>query len=506
MNTSLARYALGALVVYVVLCAGIAWWSARRTHSESDFFVGGQRLGAFVSALAMFASTLSGFGFVGGPGLVYAHGVTSFWIIAATPLGFALGLLLLARPLRAAAERERVISLLDVVHARFQSRPLRAISALAILLGCIAYVGTQVLALAVAVKLVLATAGVGVSMPTLIVVTTVFLVAYCTFGGVLASIYTDVLQGCIMVVAAVWVFIAAWQTFDGGLPRAIDILAFDSEGAVGAFGVMGPLAALSWFVIFALGNVGQPQVVSKILMLRSSQSLKSVLPMTTLAYTLSALLWIGIGLAVRAAVLEGRIPALRAADDAAATFLTAFAPPTLAALVFVGLLSAIMSTADAFLNLGALTLTHDLPMALTPGLRARFKRSGKRRLWPARGTTVLLGAAGAYVALVASRSSGPLIGLLGALGWSMLAATLVPLLAIGLQLKRVSSLAAVLSVAFGLVANILPELLPQLRPGAIHTGALSITVTCLVFLSLNAVLATSPSDRPARDTAELDLP
>ncbi len=506
MNSQLARYALGALVLYIILCAGIAWWSARKTHSESDFFVGGQRLGALVSALAMFASTLSGFGFVGGPGLVYAHGVTSFWIIAATPLGFALGLLLLARPLRAAAERERVISLLDVVHARFQSRTLRAITSLAVLAGCTAYVGTQILALAVAVKLVLATASFGVSMATLIVVTTVFLVAYCAFGGVLASIYTDVLQGCIMVVAAIWVFVTAWQTFDGGIPRAIDILAFDSEGAVGAFGVMGPLAALSWFVIFTLGNVGQPQVVSKILMLRSSHSLKSILPMTTLAYTLSALLWIGIGLAIRAAVIEGRIPALQAADDAAATFLTAFAPPALAALVLIGLLSAIMSTADAFLNLGALTLTHDLPMALTPGLRARFKRSGRRRLWVARSTTMVLGAAGAYVALLASRSSGPLIGLLGALGWSMLAATLVPLLAIGLQLRRASALAAILSVALGLVTNIIPEMVTSLRPGTIHIGALSIAVTSLVFISLNFALTTSLPERTHKVADAHELP
>ena len=41
----------------------------------------GRELGILVTGVAMFSSTMSGFGFVGGPGLVYALGLSSVWIV-----------------------------------------------------------------------------------------------------------------------------------------------------------------------------------------------------------------------------------------------------------------------------------------------------------------------------------------------------------------------------------------------------------------------------------------
>jgi len=57
-------------------------------------------------------------------------------------------------------------------------------------------------------------------------------------------------------------------------------------------------------------------------------------------------------------VLQGAHPPLEAADAAAPAFLQAYAHPILA-----GLFAAIMSTADAFLNIGAAAIVHDIPRA-----------------------------------------------------------------------------------------------------------------------------------------------
>ena len=72
---------LSSVVIYMVFCVAVGLWAMRRTHSPSDFFIAGRSLGPLVVALAIFSSTLSGFGFVGGPGLVYSQGVSSFWMI-----------------------------------------------------------------------------------------------------------------------------------------------------------------------------------------------------------------------------------------------------------------------------------------------------------------------------------------------------------------------------------------------------------------------------------------
>ena len=62
---------LACIGAYLAVCIGVGLWALRRTKSTKDFFMAGRDLGIIVTALAVFSSTLSGFGFVGGPGLVY---------------------------------------------------------------------------------------------------------------------------------------------------------------------------------------------------------------------------------------------------------------------------------------------------------------------------------------------------------------------------------------------------------------------------------------------------
>jgi Na+/proline symporter len=70
----------------------------------------GRDLGVFVVGMAMFSSTLSGFGFVGGPGLVYSMGMSSVWIVIPATIGIAL--VATAFALYSHYQNERLIALL----------------------------------------------------------------------------------------------------------------------------------------------------------------------------------------------------------------------------------------------------------------------------------------------------------------------------------------------------------------------------------------------------------
>ena len=72
---------------YMAICVGVGVWALRRTKSSQDFFMAGRDLGIFVTGLAVFSSTLSGFGFVGGPGLVYRMGMSSMWMVICASIG-----------------------------------------------------------------------------------------------------------------------------------------------------------------------------------------------------------------------------------------------------------------------------------------------------------------------------------------------------------------------------------------------------------------------------------
>lgn len=91
---------LVCIAVYFVICILVGIWAMRKTHSASDFFIAGKGLGPVVVGLAVFSSTLSGFGFVGGPGLVYNMGMTSVWMVIVSTLGYAIVFYMLAKRMR----------------------------------------------------------------------------------------------------------------------------------------------------------------------------------------------------------------------------------------------------------------------------------------------------------------------------------------------------------------------------------------------------------------------
>ncbi|HYJ80067.1 MAG TPA: hypothetical protein VEW03_10720, partial [Longimicrobiaceae bacterium] len=68
-------------VVYFAIVGVIGVWATRRTRTASDFFVAGEGIGLVALTLAAMSATLSGFAFIGGPGLVYRGGLGAMFLI-----------------------------------------------------------------------------------------------------------------------------------------------------------------------------------------------------------------------------------------------------------------------------------------------------------------------------------------------------------------------------------------------------------------------------------------
>ncbi|NKB89665.1 MAG: hypothetical protein GKS06_15720 [Acidobacteria bacterium] len=488
---SRAAVILTCVGIYLLICVVVGIWAMRRTRNTRDFFVAGRQIGFAVAGLAMFSSTLSGFGFVGGPGLIYAMGLSSIWIIITTPTGMAVSTWLLAKRLRLMAEVRDIVSLPDAVAARYGSESTRFLAAIAILLGCIGYLATQILAMSVVLQSLASAvpATQGLSLVACVVISTGFLLFYSVTGGVIASLYTDVIQGAIMIVASVLVFIAAVNAVQGGAVGAITSLVADDPESMGPWGTMGMIGCLSWYLLFTIGGAGQPHIITKNLMYRKVSDAANALPVSLAAYSCSALLWIGIGLAMRAVVIQGGLPPLASADQAATTFLQTFASPLLAGVVFAALFAAIMSTGDAFLNIGAAALAHDIPLALRG-------RPLNNELLSARLATVGLGVGGAGFAIYSHYVNDRLIAFLGAFGWGTFAAALVPVVAIGLNWKRATPLAANVSIIAGLTINLAAELSGARLPHGLHGGTVALVISMVLFIVISRL---TPMQRPAPD-------
>ena len=104
------------------------------------------------------------------------------------------------------AEKERAVEEL-----RSQGEKPFLIGRRSTVLGSVAYLGAQLLALGVLLQAVFDLPGLGSAVAIGVLV----LVAYSVLGGMIAGVYTDVLQGAIMLVAAVAVHVQAVRTAGG---------------------------------------------------------------------------------------------------------------------------------------------------------------------------------------------------------------------------------------------------------------------------------------------------
>src|SRR5688572_26642174 len=458
---------------YFVVVAAIGVWATRKSHTANDFFVAGQGIGLWALAIAAMAATLSGFAFIGGPGLVYSVGIGAVFIVLPVSLTNAMGAWVLAKRMRLLAEVRDMITVPDAIGARYRSPLAQGLAAVAIIIAVIGYMATNVLALGLVIDAIF-----GVGLTWGIWIGLAITLGYSVAGGILAGVYTDVFQGSLMALASVLVFVYVLETGSGlsGISRTI--LGAD-PAFLGPWGKLTPLAALSFFFVFGLGSLGQPQAVHKYYMLRDPLQLKWYPLLKTLGLVLVLLLYFAVGVGVKAFVEAGRMTPLASPDQATPSLLLNVTPIVLAALVFSGVAAATMSAANSFINIGAAIVMHDLPIA--------FGRRLRNELAWGRAVTVLI----AIAAAVTAQQSGAMVAFLGIFGWGLFASTLVPALAVGLNWQGATRAGAIASIATGLVVTLSLEIAAYNKaftfPAGVTASAVALVLSFLVFFAVSWV-------------------
>jgi len=482
----LARPVIASVaVVYFVIVIAIGAWAARRTKTASDFFIAGQGIGLWALAIAAMAATLSGFIFIGGPGLMYNVGLGALFIVLSATITNSMTAWALAKRLRLLGEARGLVTVPDAIGARYDSRAAQGIAAVAILIAVVGYMATNILALGLVVDAIFAT-----GLVPAIWIGALIMVAYSASGGILAGIYTDLFQGMLMAVASLLVFVFALRT-GGGLASMSETLLAADPAFISPWGRMTPLAAISLFFVFGLGALGQPHVVHKFYMLKDPRRLRWYPLLMTVALVVTLLLFFSVGLVSKVLVVRGVMPPLSVPDAATPTFLLQHTPLLLAAIVFSGVAAAIMSTVNSFMNIGAAALTHDLPVAFGFAVRNELRWG---RIW-----TVVITIAAALLAQV----SGTLVAFLGIFGWGLFASTFVPALAIGLNWPGATRAGAIASMATGVATTLALETLAWYKvftfPAGVTATAVALVLALLVFFAVSWLTRRRAADEIAAD-------
>jgi sodium/proline symporter len=361
---------LGIVLAYQLLLLGVGLWARGRSRDARDFFLAGQRLGPWTAGLSAAASSSSAWVLLGISGAAYQWGLSALWLLPGAYGGFALNWLWVAPRLRRITGGDDV-TLFDVLvgHGREgQALRNRRIAAGIVVFCFLFYVAAQFQAAGQAFQ-----SSLGLDPLLALALGAGIVVLYTLLGGFLAVSVTDMLQGALMLLAAL-VLPAAALAAAGGIDGMLAALHASGDpgllsptgthlGLAGAGFVLGTLG-------IGLGNPGQPHVLTRFMALRDMAALRRA---QAIAVIWGACLYGGmvlLGLAARALFAPAEV-----ADSEGVFFLVAdrLLPMLLSGVMVAATLSAIMSTADSQLLVCASSLSRDWPRR--PAARGDLGRS-----------------------------------------------------------------------------------------------------------------------------------
>ena len=131
-----------AIVVYLLFMMWIGWICAKKNESVDDFYLGGRKLGPFVTAMSAEASDMSSWLLMGLPGVAYLTGLAeASWTAIGLVVGTYLNWLIVAKRIRRYSHRLNAITVPQFFSKRWGDERcvLSAIAAVVIIIFFIPY-------------------------------------------------------------------------------------------------------------------------------------------------------------------------------------------------------------------------------------------------------------------------------------------------------------------------------------------------------------------------------
>ena len=430
---------IATTLLYMAICLGLGFLAWRRTRTLGDFILGGRSLGSWVTALSAQATDMSGWLLMGLPGLAYASGFDSVWLLLGLVAGTWLNWQWIAAPLRTATERYgNSLTLPDYFEHRFEDhgRGLRALSALLILVFFVFYTSSGFVAAGRLFEALF-----GLPYVQAMFWGSLVMLAYTFLGGFLAVSWSDVLQGSLMFFALVFVAVlgvsmaGGWDSMllrlDALDPDLLDPFVADHGKRLGWMGIA---SLLAW----GLGYVGQPHILARFMAARSVHHI-------TVARRV-AMVWVIVVLAAAVIVgLAGRLvldPPLTGTDTEKVFIVMAnlYMHPVIAGFCLAGVMAAIMSTAAAQLLVASSAFAQDFYGSLF-----RPQATAPELLWVGRGSVLVI----ALLAFVLGLDPDSKVLALVAWAWAGFGAAFGPAVVLSLYWSRMTRSGAFAGILVG---------------------------------------------------------
>ena len=442
-----AKFAPSAWIVvglYVLVMAVMAIYFIRKKKDENDYFRGGNRIPWYVAGMSIFATMLSSITFIAIPTQAYLadwrYFVMAFFIIGMAPVAIYYYLPFFCRL--------GITSAYEYLERRF-NLGVRLFGSAAFVVFMVCRVAVVTLLPAIALNAVT-----GVSIDACILVCGVLTMVYCSLGGLEAVIWSDFVQGIVLMGGAIAVLvILVMKTGPEGAHLATFVDIATTQGKTTMFDFRFLLSEPVFWVVAVQGLVSNLSsytsdqcVIQRYIATPDENATKRSLWFNGGMSVLAQIVFYSIGTALYAhyrshpEMMDVTMPK---ADSVLPLFMASELSPYLAGLVIAAVFAATISTLSANLSSASTAVVTDFLKRFNPSM------SGRAQIRAGQICTYIVGLLGIFAALVLARAEASALFDNFNKYIAMLTAGLTGLFFMGIFMPRVKGVAAIL----GLLAN-----------------------------------------------------
>ena len=288
------------IIAYLVMMLAIGFFYSKGNNDSSDFYLGGRKLGPFVTAMSAEASDMSSWLLMGLPGVAYLSGICdASWTAIGLAIGTYLNWLIVAKRIRRYSAKTNSITLPDFFANRYRddSKLLLGISAIFIIIFFVPYTASGFAACGKLFSTLF-----GIPYTAAMLISAVVIVGYTALGGFMAASFTDLIQSIVMTIALVLV-VCFGVSMSGGvqnvlenakeLPGFLSLTAtYNSEtGSASSYGTITTVSTLAW----GLGYFGVPHVLLRFMATENEENISLSRRIATVWVVISMAVAIFIG-------------------------------------------------------------------------------------------------------------------------------------------------------------------------------------------------------------------
>jgi SSS family transporter len=367
------------LATYLAAQFALGYYISTRIKTEDDYLIGGRSLGMGLATFSIFATWFGAETCIGAAGRVYSEGLSGG---THDPFGYGLCILLMGVFIAVPVWKLKLTTLGDLFRLRYNGVVEQTAS--------IIMIPTSLLWAAAQIRAsgqILAAIS-GMDITVMITLAALFIIAYTFLGGLLADVWTDLIQGVALIAGLLMLAIFLWLGDGYQLWQAIpsdrlQVISGDSKW----------LDMLEDWSVPVLGSLVAAELVTRAIASRTARIARNAALLAFFVYVTMGIIPVFIGL-----IGPQQIPGLEHGEQILPLLAEKYLPQLLYVLFIGALLSAIISTVDsALLTCGSLT-SHNI---ILPLFRQRGMISESLKVLLARRSVVVYGVIAYVMALYA---------------------------------------------------------------------------------------------------------